>query len=49
MEPEGPFGEFTGYMGGKMMNGVFLIKCITHRRDPILKITQQLAKAGVKI
>lgn len=38
MEPEGPFGEFTGYMGGKMMNGVFRVKCITHRRDPILQM-----------
>lgn len=38
MEPEGPFGEFTGYMGGKMMNGVFRVTCITHRRDPILQM-----------
>ncbi len=38
MEPEGPFGEFTGYIGGKMMNGVFNLKCITHRRDPILQV-----------
>ena len=38
MEPEGPFGEFTGYMGGKLMNGLFLVKCITHRRNPILQM-----------
>lgn len=38
MEPEGPFGEYTGYMGGKMLNGVFLVKCITHRRNPILQM-----------
>jgi UbiD family decarboxylase len=38
MEPEGPFGEYTGYMGGKLMNGVFLVKCITHRRSPILQM-----------
>lgn len=38
MEPEGPFGEFTGYMGGQMMNGVFIVKCITHRKDPILQM-----------
>ena len=38
MEPEGPFGEFTGYMGGQMMNRVFLAKCITHRKDPILQM-----------
>jgi len=38
MEPEGPFGEYTGYMGGKLMNGVFLVHCITHRRNPILQM-----------
>ena len=38
MEPEGPFGEFTGYIGGKMMNGVFNLKCVTHRREPILQM-----------
>jgi 4-hydroxy-3-polyprenylbenzoate decarboxylase len=38
MEPEGPFGEFTGYMGGQMMNGIFMVKCITHRRSPILQM-----------
>jgi len=38
MEPEGPFGEFTGYMGGQMMNGIFLVKCITHRKGPILQM-----------
>lgn len=37
-EPEGPFGEYTGYMGGRMLNGVFHVKCITHRRDPILQM-----------
>src|SRR4029077_16110209 len=26
LEPEGPLGEFTGYMGGQMVNGVFLVK-----------------------
>jgi UbiD family decarboxylase len=38
MEPEGPFGEFTGYMGGQMMNGIFTVKCITHRKAPILQM-----------
>jgi UbiD family decarboxylase len=38
LEPEGPFGEFTGYMGGQMMNGVFIVKCITHRKHPILQM-----------
>jgi 4-hydroxy-3-polyprenylbenzoate decarboxylase len=38
MEPEGPFGEFTGYMGGQLMNGIFLVKCIIHRKEPILQM-----------
>ncbi len=38
MEPEGPFGEFTGYMGGQLMNGIFVVKCITHRKEPILQM-----------
>ena len=38
LEPEGPFGEFTGYMGGQMMNGVFIVKSITHRKHPILQM-----------
>lgn len=38
LEPEGPFGEFTGYMGGQMINGVLLVKCITHRKNPILQM-----------
>jgi 4-hydroxy-3-polyprenylbenzoate decarboxylase len=37
-EPEGPFGEYTGYMGGEMLNSVFNLKCITQRRDPILQV-----------
>ena len=35
-EPEGPFGEFTGYMAGGREGPVFHAKCITHRKDPIL-------------
>ncbi|MGE5305856.1 MAG: UbiD family decarboxylase [Alphaproteobacteria bacterium] len=38
LEPEGPFGEFTGYMGGQMINGVLVVKCITHRKSPILQM-----------
>ena len=38
MEPEGPFGEYTGYMGGQLVNGLFVVKCITHRKDPILQM-----------
>ena len=36
VEPEGPFGEFTGYMAGDRECPVFHVRCITHRRDPIL-------------
>lgn len=35
IETEGPFGEYTGYMGGPYDLPVFRIKCITHRRNPI--------------
>jgi UbiD family decarboxylase len=36
VEPEGPFGEFTGYMAGGRATPVFHAKCITRRKDPIL-------------
>lgn len=32
---EGPFGEYTGYMGGPYQMPIFHIKCITHRKNPI--------------
>ena len=35
-EAEGPFGEFTGYMAGGRHAPVFTVKCITHRKDPIM-------------
>jgi UbiD family decarboxylase len=35
-EPEGPFGEFTGYMAGGREGPVFRVTCITHRKDPIV-------------
>ena len=35
LEPEAPFGEYTGYMGARADNHVFNISCITHRRNPI--------------
>lgn len=34
-ETEGPFGEYTGYMGGPYDLPVFEITCLTHRRNPI--------------
>ena len=34
-EPEGPFGEYTGYMGGSGPSFVIDVTAITHRREPI--------------
>lgn len=34
-EPEAPFGEAFGYMGGRGLMPYFTIKCITHRKNPI--------------
>lgn len=34
-ETEGPFGEYTGYMGGPYDLPVFKISAITHRKNPI--------------
>jgi len=34
-EAEGPFGEYTGYMGSGGNNPFMEISCITHRRNPI--------------
>jgi UbiD family decarboxylase len=36
LEPEGPFGEFTGFMAGGRECPIFNVKCITHRKNPIL-------------
>ena len=39
-EPEGPFGEYTGYMaGGRAPRPVYRVKAITHRRRPILTMS----------
>jgi UbiD family decarboxylase len=35
LEPEAPFGEYTGYMGGRVFNCVFEITAVTHRRKPV--------------
>jgi len=34
-EEEGPFGEYTGYMGASGPSFVMEVTCITHRTDPI--------------
>ncbi len=35
LEPEGPFGEYTGYQGAATVSPVFELHCVTHRRDAI--------------
>lgn len=36
---EGPFGEYTGYMGGmRAPRPIYKVKAITHRNDPILPV-----------
>ena len=38
--PEGPFSEHTGYHGGPVrMRPVFEVTAITHRNDPIFRVT----------
>jgi len=38
LEHEGPFGEYTGYMGPDGDAYVVDIKCVTHRHNPILQV-----------
>src|SRR6266536_21616 len=35
IEPEGPFGEYTGYMGQRGVSPYMDVTCITHRREAI--------------
>lgn len=35
LEPEAPFGEYTGYMGRRTMAAVFEFTAITHRKNPV--------------
>jgi UbiD family decarboxylase len=35
VEPEGPFGEYPGYMGHRTISPYLEVTCITHRRDAI--------------
>ena len=41
LEPEAPFGEFTGYMGERVYNAVFETTAITHRKNPIFTCDHQ--------
>lgn len=36
LEPEGPFGEWTGYYSGQRQSEVFKVKAISQRKDPII-------------
>ncbi|MFQ5915912.1 MAG: UbiD family decarboxylase [Nitrospinota bacterium] len=38
LEPEAPFGEYTGYLGLRGMAFVVRVKAITHRKDPITQV-----------
>ena len=33
--PEGPFGEYTGYIGPQVPSLEFQVSCVTHRAEPI--------------
>lgn len=35
LEREGPFGEYTGYIGRDRITPFFEVRCITHRKRPI--------------
>lgn len=35
LEPEAPYGEYTGYMGRRCLAAVFEATAITHRKNPI--------------
>jgi UbiD family decarboxylase len=35
LEPEGPFGEYTGYQGAATVSPVFELHCVTQRRDAL--------------
>lgn len=37
LEPEGPFGEASGYMGPRTMSPVLEVTAITHRRRPVVQ------------
>jgi len=38
-QPEGPFGEFTGYYAGGRSAQVVRVERIYHRNDPILGLS----------
>ncbi|MFQ5692096.1 MAG: UbiD family decarboxylase domain-containing protein, partial [Nitrospinota bacterium] len=38
LEPEAPFGEYTGFLGLRGMAPVFRVKAITHRKRPVTQV-----------
>jgi UbiD family decarboxylase len=49
-EPEGPFGEFTGYASYRSTQNVFVAKCIRMRRNPYYhSITAGMARDHILI
>ncbi|MBI4186100.1 MAG: UbiD family decarboxylase [Chloroflexi bacterium] len=46
LEPDGPFGEYTGFQGGAQHANVFHLKAITHRNNPIFQGTREGAPKG---
>ena len=45
-KPDGPFGEYTGFVGGLQDFNVFHLKAITHRNNPIFQGTRTGACRG---
>ena len=41
LKPCGPFGEYTGFLGGEQDFNVFHLKAITHRNNPIFQGTRE--------
>ena len=37
LEPEGPFGEASGFLGPRTSSPVLQVRCITHRRSPVVQ------------
>ena len=49
MEPEAPFGEFTGYMDPQQLNPFMEITCISRRKNPIfVAMLSQFPPIGIK-
>ena len=46
LEPEAPLGESTGYIAERLLNPYFEVKCITHRKNPILPPSSARCRAN---